>query len=201
MLIDVDLGGHTAEELEGSAQLPAGWYLARVCDVHSDQKTGALKVVWEMQSAPWVGARLTDTYNLPALAMTTEALPGLIRRLGLFLYRMGLVAKEDMGKRLNLDCAKLIGVQRVLELKREPSKDPAKQGKEYTNVAYGGYWALDRPEIPPAERVRLGLPLLPGQTAPASSPPNGQQQHSLPAAGKSLPGGGPPAVAFDPAEV
>ncbi len=184
-------------ELEDSAPIPSGFHRAKVRAVHQDQKTGAMKVIWEILSPPWAGSTLTETHNLPGLCREQAKIPGMIRKLGLFLYRMGLMKKEQMGKPFPFDEQDLVGIERVLEVERKVAKDKPADSRQYSNVVYGAYWADDRPEIPGHERARLGMALLTGQSAEepppkptASARPNG---HTGSPAPKILP--------FDPAEV
>ena len=71
-----------------------------------------------------------------------------------------------MGKVFSFDPAKLIGIQRVIKITRGPGKDKPADSRHFSNIDYGCYYALDRPEIPVEERLRMGLALLPGQVAP-----------------------------------
>ena len=201
-MIDLDLKGiRSPEELEDRTPISAGRHMAVVVSHHMDQKTGALKVVWRIESDPWAGAVLTETHNLPALAMEASKMPGLIRKLALFAYRMGLIRKEDMGKSLRLDPDKLIGVRRVIDVERKQAKDSAPDSPFYSNIAYGCYWSEDRPEIPVADRIRLGLPLLPGQSPPTAAE-LGAKVVTPPSPSKNVgvvPG--VPSMAFDPSEI
>lgn len=201
-MIDVDMTGiQTPEELEDSAPIEDGFYRAEIVAHHQDAKSGALKVVWRIDSPPWAGSLLTETHNLPQYCTQGDKVGGILRKLALFLYRTGQIAKEDMGKRLAFDPARLIGVKRVLHIERRVGKDKPADSRKYSSVAYGCYYTEDRPEIPPAERVRIGLPLLPGTSVPATPPAGTTPAPSR----KNATGDGerqlPPALAFDPAEV
>lgn len=188
-MIDIDTTGYSEGDLEGFCKISSGWHLATVVAQQIDKKNGSLKVTWMVESAPWSGSRITDTFNLPALAMSQEDVPGLTKRITLFFYRMGLIPKSDLGKRLSADPAKLLGIERVIEVKRERNKKKPEDSNEYSNIVYGAYWGLDRPEIPVAERVRLGLPLLAGQETPLFKdfPPVGSASASAPGLGASAP--------------
>jgi hypothetical protein len=200
--MEIDMSGiHSPEELEDSAPIEEGFYKATVVSQYQDAKSGALKIVWRIESPPWSGASLTETHNLPGFCQKADALPGLIRKLGLFLYRMGLISKEHMGKRLEFDPAKLVGISRVLQIERKVGRDKPADSRKYSNVVYGCYYTEDRPEIPGHERARIGLPLLPGQTAdkPAPAATTPAKTGSQPAATAAP--GVQPSPAFDAAEV
>jgi len=200
MAYELDLTGYNEDDFN-ECQVASGRHLATITDVTNNQKTGAIQVHWRFDSPPWTGHSLVDSFNRPDLAKSNDDVPGLIKRMGLFLYRVGAITKDQIGKRISFDRANLVGRRCVLEIKRERNAKKPEDTRLWSNVAYGGYWQLDRPEIPVADRIRLGLPLLPGQVPP---PPDGEPPPG--AAVPKTPGGnGPPAAstakAFDPSEV
>jgi hypothetical protein len=200
-MIEVDLTGQTADDLEGRAKIPSGWYIAHIHGWHRDKKTGALKVTWTIENDPWKGAEITETHNLPALAMTQEDAVKQKRKLDLFLYRVGLIAKTDMGKRVSVSEDQLIGIQRAVVIKRERNKNKPEEMAEYSNIEYGCYYTLDHREIPVAERIRLGLPLLPGQVPPSAAD-QGAKVVTPPATSKnSKVTPTQPSMIFDPSEI
>lgn len=198
-MIDVDTKGQTTDELEGFARIPSGWYDATVTSLSNRQKDGALEVHWKISNPPWTGTIITDIFNLPSLAMKREQVPKLVRRLSLFLYRMGLITKEQMGQRLSVDERALIGMRRILQVKREAKQDAPPGSPEYSNIVYGAYYTLDRAEIPPEDRIRLGLALLPGQKLPVPAAAGTTPDDRLPSNGVVSPTGS--ATPFDPSEV
>jgi hypothetical protein len=185
---------------ERDCQVASGYHMATTERAHVD-KDGRLNIVWRIESAPWAGHVIADKYLLPSMCMTQEALPECIRRYWIVLYRLGLVTKEQRGQPINLELPKLLGIRRVLHVKREPSKKNPTDPKLWSNIVYGAIWSTDRPEIPVEDRIRLGLPLLAGQTPPKlfDTPP----AVVTPPVPVANPGGiqSPPAMAFDPSEV
>ena len=201
-MIDVDLTGiNSPEELEETAPIEDGFYKAVVASVTQDQKTGALKIHWRIQSPPWVGATLTETVNLPAFCQESSKIKGIRDKLNLFLYRMGLIPKDMLGKPNKIDEQKLVGISRVLQIERKVGKDKPSDSRKFSNVCYGCYYTEDRAEIPGHERIRIGLPLLPGQSA--EKPPSAGPTPAPPvvAAGQGVPSPAPAGLAFDPSEV
>jgi hypothetical protein len=114
---------------------------------------------------------------------------------------VGLIGKEDMARNVKFDPAKLIGIKRVIEIERKVGKDKPADSRQYTNIAYGRYYTEDRPEIPVTERVRLGLPLLPGQVVPPAAPPQTSPATTSSTPAKPSAGTAAPSPAFDPSEV
>ena len=188
------------EDSAFDCKVDSGFHAA-ITDRNFVDKDGKLHLVWRFTSDPWKGHVIDDKYSLPAYCMRQEDMADTVNRYWLLLYRLGLVTKEQRGKPITLESHQLNGITRVLEIQRGPGKkDPS---KIWSNVKYGCIWALDRPEIPAADRIRLGLPLLPGQPVPA---PAASGHVSTPAATGAAAGasGGPkapPPPAFDPSEV
>jgi hypothetical protein len=200
MSFEFDVPDQDPEADEMNCKVTAGFHLARVARTWTD-KQGKLKIAWEIESPPWKGHVVIDSFANPALAMTQEEQAGQVRRLWLFAYRMGQCKKEDRGKRLALNEAALVGVRRVIEVERRRNSKKPDDTREYSNIAYDGRWDLDRPEIPVEDRIRLGLALLPGQVAPSAAaspatvvtpPVPSKNAHVTP---------GVPAMAFDPSEI
>ncbi len=197
---DLNFGGMDIDP-EDRCRVETGWHLAMCVDARRNQKDGKIEWVWRFTSAPWEGHILVDGFNRPDLAKTNEDAKAQLRRLGVALQRMGVATKEELAGNYHLDERKAIGTIRVLQIERGRNRKKPEDSNEYTNVVYGGYWDPSRPEIPVAERIRLGLPLLPGQVAPSASSAGSKSVKD--GASAARPGGSAntPVLAFDPAEV
>ena len=186
-----DFTGDTAESMDATRVGP-GWHLATLIACVEDQNTGKMEFSWRMDSPPFRGLYLDESYNNPALCSGSEKeMRGQQQRLNIFLARTGLAKKSDAGKVIKCDPSSAVGVSAVLQVVRDSYTDREGRQRCHNKIAYAGIYPLDHPEIPPAERVRLGLPLLEGQTLDA-------------AAGKARgpkPLGTPPGEAVKPGEV
>jgi hypothetical protein len=200
MEIPFDAPNEDPDESEMDCRVESGFWLAHIARAWVD-KDGRLCVSWVFDSAPWSGHKIVDRLQVPTLCLTQSEVPQATQRMWVFACRIGLAEKGQKGKGVRIETDKMIGIRRVLEIVRAPSK---KDGRVWTNIRYGGYWAEDRPEIPVADRVRLGLPLLPGQVLPTTTQaPPGPVATGKDAKGETASGGNGKsgAKAFDPSEV
>ena len=197
--------GFTAPDTDPEAgefcQVAAGWYRAKTvkAEISAD---GHLRLTWFVLSPPWEGALVVDKYHpIPSMVMRQEDMKKAVDKWWLLVTRLGLASKSDKGKSLDFTPDQFVGIERVIEVVRTRSKKNPNDARLFSNINFDGYYAFDRPEIPVPDRIRLGLPLLPGQVLPPPPLPG-----STPAAPCLDHGGAdvftaPPLPAFDPAEV
>lgn len=199
----VDLTQDRPEDLD-AMRVPAGYYLV-TCTAHEKGHEHE-EIIWKFRvdSALFKGQTLESRLGNPEMAMSDEDAKGQWKRLKIWFKRLGLVSDADAGKNVEVNPAGCVGKQFVLQM-----ADNFFVGKKGDQVniprpGYAGIYGLDHPEVPPAERVRLGLRLLPGQnvdeaaTAPKKGgrPAKGKGDSAAEKRGSD---GGP--LGFDPSEI
>lgn len=202
MAVDMgfDAPNEDPDDISGDCRLPTGWYLARVVRTLID-KDGRLCVTWMVEVGAHAGERIMDRLAVPALCMRSEEVPEAARRMWVFTCRMGITKKEEKGMRVNWTEAQLIGIRRVIEVKRGRAAKKPDDPKEWSNIVYGAYFDVDRTEIPVEARVAMGLPLLAGQTMPTAAEMGAKVVTPPTPSKNSGVQPGVPSMAFDPSEV
>lgn len=199
----VDLTGVKPDEMDDSRADP-GWYLATLESELENQENGAEELTFRITGPRFKGQSCMKKINNPGLAETEKAAEGQIKVARLWATRLGLLKKEDAGKPAEIDWSKAVGWKGVIELElHEYVRDDGKTGRS-VQFTYLGVYPTDHEKIPVAERVRLGLPLLPGQVAPGEDGTPGIKTPYTPAekAGKkAAPAAAAKKPAFDPSEI
>jgi hypothetical protein len=194
----IDAAGLTPDAAEEAHAIP-GAHLMTIQNVEIIDNGAAMAITYRINSPPCTGVVLRpEKFNNAKFAASSEDMAKQSKRFRIWAIRVGLVRKEDyvMDQKTGLiiscppiDPTKAIGRQLVVVCVNDSYVN--KDGK-VVQTCKPGYVAnsifpLDHPEIPVEDRIRLGLPLLPGQVAPSAGG-NG----TTPSAG---------APAFDPAEL
>jgi hypothetical protein len=135
--IELDLSTFTADELEGDGSPPPGKYHARIedCQRVSD-KTSYLKLRLSLLAGTnpaGVGCVFSERFYLSDAAK---------KRLAILAHRLKLVADNDFGSRVNIDWAKVIGKQLVVQVIEEEFETKKGEKAKGAKLAFGGFWDL-----------------------------------------------------------
>lgn len=167
-----NLAGVREEDIDEVKMAP-GWYLVTLVQESEDTKDGAFCLRFQVNGPTFRGVPYTHRLPNPALAETEEKGNNQLAWLRKWAKRLGLIRPEDLGKSVEIDFAKALGKQFVLEFvpERYESKKSPGTWIEGVKVPYLGVYGTDHESVPPVERVRMGLALLPGQRLPAVGSP------------------------------
>lgn len=159
---DLNLSGQTIDEIEKSIGTPPDdYYVTRVTKVTNDPEYGRLNFEFTITNGIHVGRKLKGTLGNPRLSPNPQESQ---KRATRWAVRLGLLAKADENKTVPVDYSKAIGKDIVV---RVETKEGSKGGK-FQEVGYCELWPLEHPDLNGPTRHRLGLPLLPGQSAEAA---------------------------------
>ena len=199
-----DLGFNAPDEDPdevGRCKVTAGFHRATTIKAEIDDK-GQLHLIWRFESAPWEGHILDDGWHqVPSLCMTTDEIPKAARHMWVLLCRLGIAKKEQKGQGIKPKLEQFVGITRVLEIKQERNKKKPEDPTLWTNIVYGAYYDETRAEIGAADRIRLGMPLLPGQETPLFDANESKAAKPKKESSTNASASAPAAATFDPAEV
>ncbi len=161
----IDLTNDTEETLDQIRAQP-GWYRAVIESAGEEPKMNNAIIEYKITAPTFIGARIKDTVFNPLNSQTEDKAAVCARRAKAVMKRLGLIQKDALGRETEIAWEAATGKEVVIHVVDE--KYETKNGAEGSRAGLGflGMFPLDHPEIPVAERVRLGLPLLEGQALP-----------------------------------
>jgi hypothetical protein len=159
--------GIDREDLEGGAILP-GWFLGTLYSEEENEK-GQEILHFKITGPTQAGASRAITLNNPIFASDEVQGKKQVERALLVAYWLNIHSKEDVRAGRDIDWAKGVGWKGVMHLEEQEynNRETGQTGKK-VDFPFRGVYSLDSESIPPAVRVHLGLPLLPGQVIPAA---------------------------------
>jgi hypothetical protein len=184
------IGGKGLEDkdFEDFALLP-GWFLASCTNEEANEK-GQVELTITITGPTQAGKYKKIFLNDPGLASTEEEAKAQTKRALLHATWLSILTKEEAKQGKDIDWSLALRWKGVIHLENDTYQDK-KSGKiiETASFPYRGIFGLGSDSIPPAVRVSLGLPLLPGQTVDgaAAAPKRGKRgaKDAAPPAGSS----------------
>lgn len=192
------------DDVERTRYLP-GWYLTNLGKYEEARNPDRFVFYWTVATGPFKGQNIIDTVSDFRVMHDAKDALEQKKRFFLRMKRLDLMKEGDFGKKLDIDPRIALGRQIVVHMVfREWVSKDGKPG-EGVQPEYRGFHKLDSPEIPPTERVKLGLPLLPGQS-PDDDGGKAAKEASKAGAGDSAAKGrggkfDPKSPNFDPTEI
>jgi hypothetical protein len=197
MPVVLDLSNDDFDAMD-PARLAAGWYRAKLDKLWDDEKDGKTCLRFQVTAGPFNGSFITWKLGNPELAGTIGKQIKAYERLKALGKRLGTIYKDEQGRAALRDWQTALGGAYVIKVEeREYEKEDGGKGQA-VEMAYLGVYPLDHPEIPAAIRLKLGLPLLPGQSPPEAGSP---VEKPGPRGGKNGPATKPLGAPPQPAEI
>lgn len=172
MAWDLDFSGETLDQVDKSGgHPPDDYYKVTLAETTENQKDGSQEFVFKITDGPHKGRNVKGKLWNPRFADDAEKGENAKRKAKLWGVRLGLVPKEAEGKTAAIDWHKAVGWSGVVKQNTRIDKATGVKGN-FPEVDYAGIYPLDHHDLDGPTRTRLGLTLLPGQsatTAPASA--------------------------------
>jgi hypothetical protein len=200
----VNLTEDTADGLENT-RIPAGWYLTKCMSLHLHPDTENYVYTFKILTGPFAGKTIEQLLHDPDLSDSPETAKWQWKKLKVWWKRMGVIRDEDIGKQVVIEERKPIGSDFVLNVVDDFFTNQKGNRVNIPKSDYAGIYAPDHPEIPPRERVKMGLKLLEGQSLDEPAQPDRKKGGKKTAAETSQQqeGGAKPRenLGFDPADI
>ncbi len=166
MAWELDFTGETVDSVDKSGGHPPDDYY-RVKLVELPPQTEKWQdFIFQITSGLHTGRKVKGRLFDPRFSDTPERADGAKRKAKLWAGRLGLMKKEHEGKNVPIDWNAAIGWTGVVLQATPKDKDTGKPGK-YPEVDYAGIFPIEHVDLDGPTRTRLGLALLPGQSATA----------------------------------
>lgn len=181
---DLDFTGDTLDSVDKSGgHPPDDYYRVTLAETTESQKDGSQEFKFKITSGPHTGRVVKGKLWNPRLADDQEKGENAKRKAKLWAGRLGLMKKEHEGKATAIDWAAAVGWNGVVKQNTRTDKATGKLS-DFPEVDYAGVYPLDHQDLDGPTRTRLGLTLLPGQsaTAPASARGKKESETTAPAA-------------------
>lgn len=161
-----DFNGVPVSEGEAFLDTP-GWYRMKLVEKKEDEKM-QINLVFQSVGPSHVGARCTAFVKNPRFASTEQDAIEWKRWLWPWLVRLGMADKDHPERPVSVDWQKKIGWVGVGYL--EPNSYIDKNGNEKNGARFKfcSIYPENHADIPPVERIKMGLPLLDWQVDPRS---------------------------------
>jgi hypothetical protein len=192
---NVNLEGMEYDSMDAGLRLDPGWYRAILDDCYDDSKSADTVMVWKVTHGSSKGAKHSDRLRDPELATSDVGKNMAIKRIVALGKRFGLIAPEDKSMK-PINFQDVIGFEGVIHIVERGYTDKAGLPAKSIEVDFVGVYSLNHDKIPPAVRVSLGLPLLPGQSLEAPATTNGARARKT-AAGPAAPAAATVSAAVD----
>lgn len=163
---DLNFAGTTVDDVDKSGgDPPNDYYLAELVGVSANPETGAEEFKFKIDNGVHSGRHVRGVLWNPRFSENAEMAEKSRKRANLWAVRLGLVGADANGKTVSVEFSKAIGWKGIIKKCSYASKnDPSKEFHEIDKYGSGIY-RLDSPDVDGQTRTKLGLPLLPGQSA------------------------------------
>lgn len=160
------------ETVDAPSRLEPGWYRAILDDAFIPDGKEDYTLVWKCIHGPFNGAKQHDFVSSPERAASHgDGGEFALKRIKSLAKRMGLVKPKDVDKEFDAEFSNAIGLEFAIRVVPKTIIDPNDpHGKKripdptgQTQLDPMGVYPLTHEAIPPAERLKMGLELLPGQ--------------------------------------
>jgi len=179
MAFKLDVSGDDFAALD-QLKLSPDYYLCTCTKVYDDEKDRAQRLDFKVCHGPFTNAVISWKLQNPEVCNDETKARSAIARLKAVGKRLGVIYEGPDKRPAQHDWQWAVGKDYVIQVElRTWQKEDGGEGQA-SQVSYMGCFNLDHPEIPVAVRVRLGLPLLPGQSldGPAPTPAKGKGKAS-----------------------
>jgi hypothetical protein len=153
---DFEFGGQTAEEFERTVgPLPSGHYRFKFVATATNQQDGSQELRCQVTYGPFAGRVHIQYLKSPLMAHSAEAGAMDAKKAIVYLKRFGVVPREAKSCN-NPDWSKIVGQEGVMKMEHRtwPAKpenpetgQKAVAAGERTEIAIGGVWPMDHPEV------------------------------------------------------
>lgn len=198
----INLSNETKDTIDRPLYLPEGWFHVTLSDAfegESEQDLGKQVLEFTVTDGKHAGQKYTERLTNPDDAPSEESQEMAMRRMKIFVSRMGLVSDADFGKEdVEIDFTNAIGKEFAIQIKnREYIDKRTGTKKETTSMPFGGIHPWGSDGIPSEGRKALGLPPLSGHDTTTTKPRGGRG----PAKGHPDAGSGKPHKCVDTSDL
>jgi len=171
---NMDFTDIATEDIESGASVPPGWYRCVVVDVTDNPRlAGVMDFSFKVTHGPHKGAVIEDSLFPPDHAQTVEKSKKLKQRVAMYVTRLGLMSKEQLGGNcVELDLTEAVGKPCVIKAVEETytRKEGGGTGSKI-RPAFDGVYGPDDERVPDALRTGGSTAKVDAVTSAAKTEP------------------------------